>query len=398
MAVLLMAFGFFFACSQTSYLDHAENLRQGDNLSEALRAANRAATESPERADAHLLKAEIIAEMARNYQPADRSYLYRDMVESLQRARETADANQQRTIRNRASELRSEKFEAEDNAAQSILASGEYLDNTSRMAAAAHLENARIIRADEPRVYDILFELYYEMGETDLAIAALESMYENGVAASRHIAALGFLYVQEYEFEKAVPVLYESWNDGQGLINSGRGLANALLELKRNDEAFAVLERLSRLDAQTVESRLGYGRILALNAMDTLDKIGTGNTPDENEQFLDSAMSDLRAAESEFEAALVLNQDHLLANQTIGLYHRNLAIRLTNLYADFSFLSTHDREQAISDHLYQSLNHLELLSEQDPANQQVWLALSDVYEMLNMEDEAEIARSNAGAL
>ncbi|MCH8557731.1 MAG: hypothetical protein LAT84_07915 [Balneolia bacterium] len=398
MAVLVIAFGFFFACSQSSHLDRAENLRQGDNLSEALRTANRAAVENPENAEAHLLKAEIIAEMARNNQPADRATLYRDMVESLQIARETADANQERSIRNRASELRTEKFDAENNAAQNILASGEYLDNTNRITAAAHLENARIIRADEPRIYDILFELYYEMGETDLAISALEGMYENGVAASRHVAALGFLYVQEYEFEKAVPVLYESWNDGQGLINSGRGLANALLELGRNDEAFAVLERLSRLDAQTVESKLGYGRILALNAMDTLDEISTGNSRDENEQFFDSAMTDLRAAESEFEAALVLNQDHLLANQTVGLYHRNLAIRLTNLYADFPFLSTSDREQDISDHLYQSLNHLELLSEQDPANQQVWLALGDVYEMLDMEEEAEIARTNAGAL
>ena len=398
MAVLVMAFGFFFACSQTSHIDRAENLRQGDNLSEALRAANRATSENPDNAGAHLLKAEIIAEMSRNYQPADRSGLYTDMIEALQKARETANSEQQNEIYSRSSELRSERFKAEDDAAENILASGEYLDNSSRMTAASHLENARIIRSDEPRVYDMLFELYYEMGETDLAISALEGMYQNGVAAGRHIAALGYLYVQEYEFEKAVPVLYESWNDGQGLINSGRGLANALLELDRTDEAFAILERLSRLDAQTVESKLGYGRILALSAMDTLNEINSSNNRDENEQFFDSAMADLRAAESEFEAALVLNQDHLLANQTVGLYHRNLALRLSTLYADFPFLASDERELSIADHLYQSLNHLELLSEQDPANQQVWLALADVYDLLEMEDEARIARANATAL
>ncbi len=398
MAVLVMAFGFFFACSQTSHIDRAENLRQGDNLSEALRAANRATSENSDNAGAHLLKAEIIAEMSRNYQPADRSGLYTDMIEALQKARETANSEQQNEIYSRSSELRSERFKAEDDAAENILASGEYLDNSSRMTAASHLENARIIRSDEPRVYDMLFELYYEMGETDLAISALEGMYQNGVAAGRHIAALGYLYVQEYEFEKAVPVLYESWNDGQGLINSGRGLANALLELDRADEAFAILERLSRLDAQTVESKLGYGRILALSAMDTLNEINSSNNRDENEQFFDSAMADLRAAESEFEAALVLNQDHLLANQTVGLYHRNLALRLSTLYADFPFLASDERELSIADHLYQSLNHLELLSEQDPANQQVWLALADVYDLLEMEDEARIARANATAL
>ena len=398
MAVLVMAFGFFFACSQTSHIDRAENLRQGDNLSEALRAANRATSENPDNAGAHLLKAEIIAEMSRNYQPADRSGLYTDMIEALQKARETANSEQQNEIYSRSSELRSERFKAEDDAAENILASGEYLDNSSRMTAASHLENARIIRSDEPRVYDMLFELYYEMGEIDLAISALEGMYQNGVAAGRHIAALGYLYVQEYEFEKAVPVLYESWNDGQGLINSGRGLANALLELDRTDEAFAILERLSRLDAQTVESKLGYGRILALSAMDTLNEINSSNNRDENEQFFDSAMADLRAAESEFEAALVLNQDHLLANQTVGLYHRNLALRLSTLYADFPFLASDERELSIADHLYQSLNHLELLSEQDPANQQVWLALADVYDLLEMEDEARIARANATAL
>lgn len=398
MAVLVMAFGFFFACSQTSHIDRAENLRQGDNLSEALRAANRATSENPDNAGAHLLKAEIIAEMSRNSQPADRSGLYTDMIEALQKARETANPEQQNEIHSRSSELRSERFKAEDDAAENILASGEYLDNSSRMTAASHLENARIIRSDEPRVYDMLFELYYEMGETDLAISALEGMYQNGVAAGRHIAALGYLYVQEYEFEKAVPVLYESWNDGQGLINSGRGLVNALLELDRADEAFAILERLSRLDAQTVESKLGYGRILALSAMETLNEINSSNNRDENEQFFDSAMADFRAAESEFEAALVLNQDHLLANQTVGLYHRNLALRLSTLYADFPFLASDERELSIADHLYQSLNHLELLSEQDPANQQVWLALADVYDLLEMEDEARIARANATAL
>lgn len=398
MAVLVMAFGFFFACSQTSHIDRAENLRQGDNLSEALRAANRATSENPDNAGAHLLKAEIIAEMSRNSQPADRSGLYTDMIEALQKARETANPEQQNEIHSRSSELRSKRFKAEDDAAENILASGEYLDNSSRMTAASHLENARIIRSDEPRVYDMLFELYYEMGETDLAISALEGMYQNGVAAGRHIAALGYLYVQEYEFEKAVPVLYESWNDGQGLINSGRGLVNALLELDRADEAFAILERLSRLDAQTVESKLGYGRILALSAMETLNEINSSNNRDENEQFFDSAMADFRAAESEFEAALVLNQDHLLANQTVGLYHRNLALRLSTLYADFPFLASDERELSIADHLYQSLNHLELLSEQDPANQQVWLALADVYDLLEMEDEARIARANATAL
>jgi len=132
--------------------------------------------------------------------------------------------------------------------------------------------------------------------------------------------------------------------------------------------------------------------------MDTLNEINSSNNRDENEQFFDSAMADLRAAESEFEAALVLNQDHLLANQTVGLYHRNLALRLSTLYADFPFLASDERELSIADHLYQSLNHLELLSEQDPANQQVWLALADVYDLLEMEDEARIARANATAL
>lgn len=400
MAILVMAFGFIFACSSTSHFERAEALRAENNLTEALRAARQAAANEPGNTETYMFMAEVIAQISQNYSPKDRQPLYTDMMEALSKAREAATEEELESISNRISEIIDERYRAEDLGAQTILASQEALGGESRRAAVAHLENSRILSPDDSRIYETLFELYYELDDIEASAETLAAMYERGFANSRHIASLGFLYYQIGEYEEALPFLMRSWNDGAGLINSGRGLANALTRLGRHAEAAEIFERLSRIDGQTVESKLAYARVLAESGFLQLQEVlalPAGSTAEARE-FYAAAMETFSRAATEFDAAHVLNQDHILTNKTIGLWHRNLAFMLRDVYQLHTALSTTERQQQLEEHFYQSLNYLEFVSEQLPGDTENWAAMADVYEALGMFEEAEHARSQAGAL
>lgn len=402
MAVLVMAFGFLFACSSTSHFERAETLRAENNLTEALRAAHQATVSEPGNAEAHLMLAEIIAELSQNFAPQDRKPLYRDMMEAFENARNAAseDEAEAEAVNTRINNIWDERYRAEDQGGQTILSSNEQLTAENRRAAIAHLENTRILSPDDTRIYETLFELYYELDDFANAAATLSAMYEMGFASTRHIASLGFLYYQIGQYEEALPFLVRSWNDGAGLINSGRGLANTYTRLGLHAEAAEVLERLSRIDGQTVESKLAYGRVLAESGFMQLRELlalPAGSTAEAREKFT-TAMETFSSAETEFDAAHVLNQDHVLTNKTIGLWHRNLAFMLQEVYRVHPQLSGSERRQQLEEHLYQSLNFLEFVTEQMPGDTETWAAMADVYEALEMTEEARHARAQAGRL
>lgn len=66
MAILVMAFGFIFACSSTSHFERAEALRAENNLTEALRAARQAAANEPGNTETYMFMAEVIAQILQN--------------------------------------------------------------------------------------------------------------------------------------------------------------------------------------------------------------------------------------------------------------------------------------------------------------------------------------------
>lgn len=399
MAALVVAFGFLFACSSTSHFERAEALRAENNLTEALRAANQAAVNDPNNAEIHLFKAEIIAEISQNYSPKDRLQLYTDMVRSFEDARNAASDEELEAVNNRINDLIHERLQVEDHGAQTILNSSETLDEENRGAAIAHLENSRVLSPDDNRIYETLFELYYEMNHLEAAAATLSRMYDRGFASSRQIASLGFIYYQIGDYEKALPFLSRSWNDGAGLINSGRGLANSLMKLDRRDEAAEILERLSRIDGQTVESKLAYGRVLAETGFLQLQEVlASAAGSEQARELYSAAMETFSRAEVELDAAYTLNQDHLLANKTFGLYHRNLAFMLREVYSMHPGLSGTERMQQLEEHFYQSLTYLEFVTEQRPNDAETWAAMAQVYDALEMFEEAEQARSKAGTL
>lgn len=383
------------ACSSTSKLEQAETQRQANNLSEALRYANEATVNQPENASVHLLKAEIIEGYSRNFQPADRRDMYADMAQSLDRAIETADSDERVTMRERADAIRSSAYQYEREAAENVLQSDENLNEENRQAAVAHMHNARTIKVADAWSYNRLFELHYELDETEKALEVLLLMHQQDIATDRHTEAIGFFYYEKEAYANALPYLREAWNEGRGHLNTGRGLANTLLKLDRPAEAEPVLERLSRVDGLRVETRLSYGRLLSEKGLAKLQKLTEARDHPAPQDSLQSVQQILQTAQEELEAAYDLNRDHHGANYVLGLFKYNKAFALNEFYRNYSFLEPEGFEEQMGEWLYSSLSYLEFAVEQQP-DETLWKALYNTYVYLDMRDDAARAGEKIG--
>jgi len=382
-------------CSSTSSLEQAQNEQVAKNLSEALRYANEATNNQPENPEAHLLKAEIIEQYSRNFQPSDRYDMYADMAKSLTSAVDYDASDEGVTMQERARTIRESAYSYERDAAENVLQTSETLTEENRDVAVAHLENTRIIKPRNTWSYNRLFELHYEMDHTTEAIAVLELMYELGLTSERHVEALAFLYYDEQQYEKALPYFFEAWDEGSGHLNSGRGLANALINLNRLDEAEPILDRLSRVDGLRVETRLSYGRLLADKSLEKIRTITTASNHPAPQDSLDAALKTVASAESQLEAAYDLNRDHTSTNYVLGLFYHNLAFSLEALYREYRFLEPDEHEEEMREQLYKSVSYLEQASK-ERNEEMLWKSLYNAYVFLDMRENAAQAGEKIG--
>lgn len=392
----LLAAGLFLsACSSTSSLEQAQNEQGAKNLSEALRYANNATLEQPENAEAHLLKAEIIEQYSRNFQPSDRTDMYADMAHSLRNAVDFAASDEGVTMQERAGSIRESAYRYEREAAENVLQNSEPLTSENRDAVVAHLENTRVIMPEDTWSYNRLFELYYEMDQTTEAIAILERMYENGLTSDRHVEALAFLYYDNEQYEESLPYFRAAWAEGSGHLNSGRGLANTLITLGRYAEAEPIMDRLSRVDGLRVETRLAYGRLLAEKGLDKINQVTTAANHPAPKDSLDSALEIIEDAESELAAAYDLNRDHPSTNYVFGLFYHNLAFSIEAFYREYPFLEPDEHKAEMREQLYKGVSYLELAAEERP-DETLWKSLYNAYVFLDMRENAARAGEKIG--
>lgn len=393
--LLLSTAIFLYGCSSTSNLEDARAEQGANNLSEALRYANKATLDTPENASAHLLKAEIMQEYSRNFQPSDRADMYSDMTASLRRAADVARSDEQTTILERSEDLREIAYSYERKAAENVLQSDEVMAEENRRAVLAHLHNARIIQPAHPWSYNRLFEMHYEQDEADEALEVLLLMYEEDIATERHIEAIGFFYHEKQAYEEARHYLQEAWDEGRGHLNTGRGLANTLISLGKVEEAEVVLQRLSRVDGLRVETRLAYGRLLGEQAVQQLEDITQAPEHPAPADSLKSVQAVIEIAEQELEAAYDLDRDHTQTNYVLGLFHHNVAFGMQAFYHAYPFLEPERFEEQMGERLYNSLSYLEYAVEEQP-DETLWQSLYNAYTYLDMREDAARAGAKIG--
>lgn len=397
MAVLLAAFGFLYSCTTVNHLQQAEILSDNQRFAEAYESAVMAVDSEPENPEAHLLRADIGVYHARNLQPAERLSVYKEVENSLQTAFDIATGNaNDESILQRVIQIRNKAYNYEFESALVYTSDDvEARNPDSMIPAIPHLKNALAINPLQKDIYETLTNVlvanyfYKEAAET------LEKKRQSHGLNQREYELTGFLHYQAGNYDRAVSRLQQAWQNGLGSSNAGRGLANAFRKTGDTMSEREILEQLVEIEPENIYNHIAYGKNLMEEAFASLENLFEQNEDATIEQ-LEFTLEQSERIISVFEQALQLNENHILANISAGLFYRNFAFSLNNLkeahqYPENSGINLPNTD----DYLYKSLNYLEHASERDPNQPLVWNALWPVYEALGMQRQADEAKAKA---
>lgn len=397
MVALMVTFGFLYSCTLVNHFQQAENDKDNHKYSIALESINRVVEREPDNAEAWILRAEILASLARTQNANARTEAYTDMVGTVDRAIRLAKEVNSSELEQRAVQVKSAAFNFEYELAVSFLDKTDSADNpASMLAAVPHLENARFIQPGYEDIYEALIHVYTANNEYEKAISALFEIKDiSGFDAFRH-ERLGFLYYQMQDYERAIEQLQISWMSGRGSSNSGRGLANAFKKLNDFSSEREILEQLSEMEPDNIYHHIALGKNLAAELAEIILTLKSeGITPSVREQA-EQLFSEIERVESVFIRAVQIEEEHILANLSTGLYLRNTAF-LLKLESEFlnSVLEDDELSAKTDDLLYRSLIYLEKAIELDPYQPFIWAAIWPVYDSLQMSDEAKKAKDKS---
>lgn len=253
LASLVLAFGFFFAC--TSSQPSLDSLIAENQFESALTQINEQLTEDPNQPDLLLKKAEIHAAQAQQVEPEERSGFYTDMHEALNYA---SEAQPDSSLYAQIHDLQNKYWSQEHNAGTA--AYNNDAENNEVNRSVAHFRNATIIKPDELSSYMSLSTSLYTSGELDEAISTLNTAKNIGDEVPVKVYEnLGFLYLQNGEPEQSV-FYYELANkDVIQSKNIAFGLVNAYISTGMTEEAVELLGELAEAYPNDADIRNVHG-------------------------------------------------------------------------------------------------------------------------------------------
>jgi Tfp pilus assembly protein PilF len=252
-ASLVLAFGFFFACSSSK--PSIDSLVASNQYEMALTQIEAQLQEDPAQPDLLIRKGEINALIAQEKQPAERSEFYSEMVSAFDVSVDAgADSAQSAEIY----ELTNKYWSQEHNAGTAKFNNED--EEVEVSAPKSHFRNAIIIKPEELSSYLSLSTAQYSSGDVDEAIATLN----NGKNAAEEVPAklyenLGFLYLQNGNPEQSV-FYYELAN--KNIVQSKNiafGLVNAYISTDMTEDAVELLRQLSEAYPNDANIRNVYG-------------------------------------------------------------------------------------------------------------------------------------------
>lgn len=238
MAGLVLAFGFFFACSTSK--PSVDSLIETNQYDLALAQITEELSVNPDQPALLVQRGEINAILAKNAVPADRGEFYNTTRNSFDEAVSAgADSTQLVKIHT----LTDKYWSSEHNAGTAAYESS---DDTDQLEAITYFDNAIILKPTEVSSYLSKATAQYDSDDIDGAIATLDQaknvvdpvpveLYEN----------LGFLYLQNGNPDQSV-FYYELAN--KDIINSKNiafGLVNAYISNSDSESAIDLLSSLT---------------------------------------------------------------------------------------------------------------------------------------------------------
>ena len=238
MASLVLAFGFFFACSTSK--PSVDSLIETNQYDLALAQIMEELSANSEQPNLLIQRGEINAILAKDAVPADRGEFYNTTRNSFD---EAISAGADSTGLIKIHTLTDKYWSSEHNAGTAAYESS---DDADQLEAITYFDNAIILKPTEVSSYLSKATAQYDSDDIDGAIATLDQaknvvdpvpveLYEN----------LGFLYLQNGEPDQSV-FYYELAN--KDIVNSKNiafGLVNAYISDSDNESAIDLLSSLA---------------------------------------------------------------------------------------------------------------------------------------------------------
>jgi tetratricopeptide (TPR) repeat protein len=414
MAGLVLAFGFFFGCSNSNNFQVAKlNLNQA-NYSKALTSINKAIEKNPRNAEAYFYKGFILNKMAlEKNDPTQSGHLFSEMRDALLQSRNLYDGEAQKNKNYfKINQILTDSWSHEHNQGVRILKNDSTLSKHELNKSLLYLENATIIQPDSGITYKVESEVYYKLGDLNKAVTAMETaVSKDSEHTKNNIERLAFLYLENQQYDHAIDTYKEALENDPGNINLLHGLENAYLANGDHQKAAALIKRLINKDPKNANYRLTYGTQLYSIGQTYLGKLidirkrmeqlsDNGSQKDHLYKALtDSANSIENSAQKYFDNA----ENQLLKSQSIDSTNINTTYALGILYHDYgtAYLTIKDliQEKKLAD-LYsakvqrlfkESLPYLEKVAQNQPQSPGYWQILYKVYNYLGMKQKADTA-------
>ncbi len=267
LASLVLAFGFFFACSSSK--PTLDSLISGNQYDLALLQIEEQLAENPNQPDLLIKKGEINSFIASDLDPRERSGFYSEMASTFEQAIAVgADSSQKKEIES----VLNKDWTIEHNAGTTSFNSNEASSEIS--VTKAHFENAIIVKPYELSSYLSLATAQYSSGDIDEAISTLNKAKNiSDQVPAKVYEDLGFLYLQNGEPDQSV-FYYELAN--KDIIESKNiafGLVNAYIATSKTERAVDLLNDLAETYPNDATIRNVYGTQLYLVTETIMDDL-----------------------------------------------------------------------------------------------------------------------------
>jgi len=386
MTSFVLVFGIFFTLSCASLLssgESAEDLYNKSNYNAALEKVDRELADDPQNHQLTLLKTQILSDYAVNERsPADRELIYQNLRSTADELRYSTDLFSTETDSILKSAWAHEQGEGVRYLQQE--------DNRDIDRVISHFSNAITIIPDSIVTYNLKATTHYRNNEVGKAIETLESIEEAGFNRPAETEEkLAYLYLEAGMIDKSIEIYEQLTVTHPENEVFRQGLANAYILGERHQQSTELLKQL----AEEYPNRAEYREALATERFFLL-KIEVRNQIDAleiNEEEADQYISSIRELATmfkEIDDTLPASEER---SERIAEFHigaSSLLIEMAEILDPESELSDKISEEADT-HLRDSIPHLRSLYESSSDNVAYAQRLIRVYNMLNMEHEAE---------
>jgi hypothetical protein len=399
MTSIILVFGFFFSvtgCStKIQTLGEAEESYNSGDYYEALAITNDILRDNPQNEELLIFKARTLKNIAESIeQPENRFNYYYEMRSTLDQAANLASVS-----------LQSERYDIIESAWLEEHSTAERLmeqmnpdsfsDNIQPVI--DHLENAILIDPGNSSSYALKATAYYRNGEVQLAVQALQTANNRFDQLPLDVMEnLAFLLLEEGQLQKSIE-LYETLRD-QNPDNDeiNHGLVNAYILDGQHESSISLLRELLQDNSENLTYNEALATELFFYIQNSVSEMANSDFSDADvEERHEILMADLDEAESHYRYVQENHPNSAEITFITAAFYKNTANHLLQL--------AESRGEALSERLTNKANELlsrsipiwKRVAERNPENPEIWKSIYQIYTHLNMEEEAEDARSKA---